>query len=465
MQSSGIKSELKPTKSSFSSYRLKKLTVWIFSLALLTLLLIACSGTITTTTPISKAQILTPTSPVPDIGQGDEEETKSAQTASSNSTVTTPETQLEAPSDIPQPSDIRIGLPDPHKYTWRMVVDGLESPVDLANAADGSGRLFILEQSGAIKILDQESLLTTPFLDIRGRVGSESSEQGLLGLAFHPQYPQNGYFFVNYTNRGGDTVIARYQVSGADKNIAKPESEKIILTISQPFANHNGGMLAFGPDGYLYVATGDGGSGGDPQGNGQSLDTLLGKIMRLDIDQEDSYTIPADNPFTDSSSPEIWAYGLRNPWRFTFDSLTGDMYIGDVGQDQWEEIDFLTAGSPGGSNFGWNYFEGTHQFNGTPPNGSALVPPIVEYDHKFGCSVTGGVVYRGSQLSGFNGVYLYGDFCSGNVWGTLQNASGDWESALLFENMGRISSFGEDETGEVYLVDYNGTVSILSEIQ
>ena len=213
------------------------------------------------------------------------------------------------------------------------------------------------------------------------------------------------------------------------------------------------------------IATGDGGSGGDPLGNGQSLDTLLGKIIRLDIDQEDSYTIPADNPFTDSSSPEIWAYGLRNPWRFTFDSLTGDMYIGDVGQDQWEEIDFLPAGSPGGSNFGWNYFEGTHQFNGTPPNGSALIPPIVEYDHEFGCSVTGGVVYRGSQLSGFNGVYLYGDFCSGNVWGTLQNTGGDWESALLFKNMGRISSFGEDETGEVYLVDYNGTVSILSEIQ
>ena len=465
MQSSGIKSELKPPKNSLSSYRLKQLTVWIFSLASLTILLTACSEPIRTTIPTSKAQILTPTSPVPDIGQGDEEETKSAQTASSNSPVTTPETQLEAPSDNPQPSDIRIGLPDPHKYTWRMVVDGLESPVDLANAADGSGRLFILEQSGAIKILDQESLLTTPFLDIRGRVGSESSEQGLLGLAFHPQYTQNGYFFINYTNRGGDTVIARYQVSGTDKNIAKPESEKIILTISQPFANHNGGMLAFGPDGYLYVGTGDGGSGGDPQGNGQSLDTLLGKIMRLDIDQEDSYTIPADNPFTDSSSPEIWAYGLRNPWRFTFDSLTGDMYIGDVGQNQWEEIDLLPAGSPGGSNFGWNYFEGTHQFNGTPPNGSALVPPIVEYDHKFGCSVTGGVVYRGSQLSGFNGVYLYGDFCSGNVWGTLQNAGGDWESALLFENMGRISAFGEDETGEVYLVDYNGTVSILSEIQ
>jgi len=428
-------------------------------------LLTACSGTIRTTTPTSKAQIFTPTSPVADIGQVDEEETKSAQTASSNSPVTTPETQLEAPSDIPHPTDIRIGLPDPQKYTWRMVVDGLESPVDLANAADGSGRLFILEQSGAIKIFDQESLLPTPFLDIRGRVGSESSEQGLLGLAFHPQYPLNGYFFVNYTNRGGDTVIARYQVSGTDKNIAKPESEKIILTISQPFANHNGGMLAFGPDGYLYVATGDGGSGGDPQGNGQSLDTLLGKIMRLDIDQEDSYTIPADNPFADSNSPEIWAYGLRNPWRFTFDSLTGDMYIGDVGQNQWEEIDFLPAGSPGGSNFGWNFLEGTHQFNGTPPNIFALVPPIVEYDHEFGCSVTGGVVYRGSQLPGFNGVYLYGDFCSGNVWGTLQNAGGDWESALLFKNMGRISSFGEDGTGEVYLVDYNGTVSILSEIQ
>ncbi|MFC2055256.1 PQQ-dependent sugar dehydrogenase [Chloroflexota bacterium] len=456
---------MKSAKSSLSSYLLKQLTVWIFSLGSLMILLTACSGTIKTSTPTSKEQILSPSSLVPDIGQGDEEKTESTQTASSKPPVTTPEAQLEEPTARPKPSEIQEGLPNPQKYTWRMVVDGLESPVALTNAADGSGRLFILEQSGTIKIFDQESLLTTPFLDIRGRVGSESSEQGLLGLAFHPQYPQNGYFFINYTDRGGDTVIARYQVSGADKNIAKSESEKIILTISQPFANHNGGMLAFGPDGYLYAGTGDGGSGGDPLGNGQSLDTLLGKIIRLDIDKEDSYTIPADNPFTDSSSPEIWAYGLRNPWRFTFDSLTGDIYIGDVGQDQWEEINFIPAGSPGGSNFGWNYFEGSHQFSGTLPNGFALIPPIAEYHHEFGCSVTGGVIYRGSQLAGFNGVYLYGDFCTGNVWGALQNTRGDWESALLFENMGRVSSFGEDETGEVYIVDYNGTVSILSEKQ
>ena len=365
------------------------------------------------------------------------------------------------PADIPteEPLSFRYptSFPDPAKYDWQMLTGGLNRPVGFTNAGDGSGWLFVLEQEGLIRIVQDQELLAEPFLDIRDRVGSNANEQGLLGLVFHPQYTQNGYLYVNYTDQNGGTVIARFSIS-ADPGLADPESEVRLLQIPQPYGNHNGGALAFGPDGYLYIGTGDGGSGGDPQGNGQSLDTLLGKILRIDVDNGDPYTNPVGN-----LKGEIWAYGLRNPWRFSFDRLTGDLYMGDVGQGDWEEIDYWPAGNPGGANFGWNFREGAHPFAGSPPVGLDLIDPVVEYDHSLGISVTGGVVYRGAALPGYNGIYLYGDYGSGRVWGLFPDLDGGWKNQILFESGANITSFGEDEDGEVYLVDHKGFVFKLVE--
>jgi glucose/arabinose dehydrogenase len=359
----------------------------------------------------------------------------------------------------------QAALPDPAPYTWAVIATGLDTPVGLANAGDGSGRLFVVEKPGRIRIIRNGSLLDTPFLNIRDRVGSSGSEQGLLGLAFHPQYAQNGYFYVNYTDKNGNTVIARFSVSAQDPNRADPTSEQRLISVSQPFRNHNGGEVTFGPDGYLYLGLGDGGSAGDPYGNGQSLDTFLGKILRIDVDQGQPYAIPQDNPFVgQNAKPEIWAYGLRNPWRFSFDRDTDDLFIGDVGQDSWEEIDYLPAGSPGGMNFGWDYFEGKHKYSDqAPPASFTWVAPVAEYSHDLGCSITGGFIYRGSQLPAWRGVYLYGDYCSGNVWGLVHNAQGGWDDAMLFNDAANITSFGEDESGEIYLADYGGNVLQLVE--
>jgi len=333
------------------------------------------------------------------------------------------------------------------------VASGLERPIDIQHAGDG--RLFIVEKIGHIHVLQDGNLIQNPYLNIEGRVGSGGNEQGLLGLAFHPDYAVNGLFFVNYTDTNGDTVISRFRVTG-DPNVADPNSEVILLRRSQPFGNHNGGSLDFGPDGYLYAGLGDGGSAGDPQGNAQSLDTWLGKILRLDVDSAEPYAVPADNPFGN----EIWAYGLRNPWRISFDSQTGDLYIGDVGQNQWEEIDFVSAGTPGGMNFGWDYLEGTHPYEGTPPQGAQLTPPVAEYNHSQGCSVTGGYVYRGAMPE-WNGIYLYGDYCSGIVWGLI-NSNGGWQNQVLFNDAGRITSFGQDNSGEVYIATDGGQILRLS---
>ncbi len=348
-------------------------------------------------------------------------------------------------------------LPDPASYAWELVASGLTRPVDLTHAGDGSGRLFVVEQVGVIRIIQDGQVLDPPFLDLRDRVGAQSNEQGLLGLAFHPEYAVNGYFYVNYTDFRGNTHLARFQRT-EDPNRADPASEMELLSVEQPYPNHNGGGLAFGPEGNLYAGLGDGGSAGDPQGNGQSTDTLLGKVLRLDVNVE-PYGIPADNPFVDGGGrPEIWAYGLRNPWRLAFDPLTGDLYIGDVGQNAWEEIDFQPAGAPGGLNYGWVYREGQHQYQGNPPADLSLVEPVAEYDHGQGCSVTGGVVYRGGALPAWQGVYLYGDYCTGRVWGLLRGADGGFQSAFLFATEARISSFGADEAGEAYLVDLQGNV-------
>jgi glucose/arabinose dehydrogenase len=340
-------------------------------------------------------------------------------------------------------------FPDPNRYAWeQLAVAGLERPVDLQ--ANGSGRLFVIEKAGRIRIVENDQLLETPFLDITDRVGSRGNEQGFLGLAFHPDYQENGRFFVNYTDTRGDTVIARFQVS-SDPNLADPNSEVPLFGYDQPFPNHNGGAMVFGPDGYLYIGSGDGGGGGDPFGNAQNTGTMLGKILRVDVDSAEPVAVPPDNPFGN----EVWAFGLRNPWRVSFDRATGDLYIGDVGQGQWEEIDFLPAGSPGGANFGWNHREGAHDYKGGGPEG--MIDPVAEYSHpEGGCSVTGGYVYRGS-VPEWNGIYLYADYCTGMIWGLLQ-VDGGWQTQLLFDMQVTITSFGQDDSGELYLASDNGGI-------
>jgi glucose/arabinose dehydrogenase len=356
---------------------------------------------------------------------------------------------------MPTVSPFLSGFPDPSAYTWRKIVSGLNTPVDIQNAGDGSGRLFVVEKRGIILILQNDQLVSQPFLDVSGEVKSSGPEQGLLGLAFHPNYAQNGIFFVYYIDLIGNSVVARFHAATNDPNRADPASEIDILHIAQPYANHNGGGLAFGPDGYLYIGSGDGGSEGDPNRTGQNLQTFLGKLLRIDVDSGYPYTIPADNPFIGQNAfPEIWAFGLRNPWRFSFDRLTGNLYIADVGQDTWEEVDFVPAGTSGGMNFGWSYFEGLHPYQDAPPTNGIFIMPVIEYSHEFGCAVTGGYIYRGSALPDLQGVYFYGDYCTGYVWGLIQTSQGNWQSKILFKTGVKITTFGVDEAGELYISDY-----------
>ncbi len=351
-----------------------------------------------------------------------------------------------------------------------LVNDGLDKPIGLTHAGDESGRLFFNEQAGRIKIFDQtrKRLLNEPFLDISDRILA-GGERGLLGLAFHPEYSRNGLFFVHYSSNGktcgagaGDTVISRFKVSGRNPDRAERNSESCILTVKQPYSNHNGGQIAFGPDGYLYIALGDGGSAGDPQNNGQNLKSLLGSLLRIDIDKSSQgrgYAIPADNPFAsdNSSRAEIWAWGLRNPWRFSFDRQTGDLWIADVGQDEWEEINFQPAVSRGGENYGWACREGRHEFSRRKPGCPAADPvePVIEYDHNPECSVTGGYRYRG-KISSLSGTYLYGDYCSGTIWGARKIPSG-WQPEVLHRGGFGLTSFGEDQAGNLYAI-YNNVV-------
>ncbi|MEK7701712.1 MAG: PQQ-dependent sugar dehydrogenase [candidate division NC10 bacterium] len=339
------------------------------------------------------------------------------------------------------------------------LASGLASALSVAHAGDGSGRLFIVLQTGQILIYNGGRVLARPFLDISNLV-SCCGERGLLGLAFHPAYASNGSFYVNYTDRRGNTVVARYSVSRLSPNLANPRSATTLLTVDQPYANHNGGQLQFGPDGYLYIGLGDGGSAGDPQNNAQNLGTLLGKILRVDVDGGSPYAIPPDNPFVgvEGARPEIWAYGLRNPWRFSFDRLTGDIFIGDVGQDEWEEINFQPASSAGGENYGWRLMEGGDCYD--PPTGcnpEGLVLPILEYDHSQGCAVIGGFRYRGAQVPTLSGQYLYADYCSGLMWGAAQDDAGTWSTGVLLDAPFSVSSFGEGPDGELYVLSYGSS--------
>jgi glucose/arabinose dehydrogenase len=338
------------------------------------------------------------------------------------------------------------------------VVTGLQNPLYLTAPA-GDDRLFVVEQPGRIRVVRNGALLPTPYLDIGARISS-GGERGLLGLAFHPSYATNGYFYVDYTDASGDTRIERYRVS-ADPDVADPASASLVLAVDQPYANHNGGMLLFGRDGMLYVGMGDGGSGGDPNGNGQNPSVLLGKLLRLDVDHGTPYAIPADNPYAGRSDarPEIWAIGLRNPWRFAFDRVDRRLYVADVGQNAWEEVDVVDE-VRAAVNYGWNAMEGNHCYGGAACEGmTALERPVLEYGHGDGCSITGGFVYRGSAIPSARGHYFYSDYCEGWLR-SFRLSSGaatdqrEWDVGSL----GSVLSFGEDARGELYILSASGTV-------
>jgi glucose/arabinose dehydrogenase len=337
-----------------------------------------------------------------------------------------------------------------------VIAGGMSNPLYLvAPAADP--RLFVVEQAGRVRIIENRQLLETPFLDITDRVQS-GGERGLLSVAFHPQYETNGHFYVSYTDDGGDSKIERYAVS-SDPNRADPSSAKLILSVQQPFSNHNGGLIVFGPDAMLYVGLGDGGSGGDPQGNGQNVSTLLGSLLRIDVDGGDPYAVPADNPFVgQTGADEIWGYGLRNPWRFSFDREAGQLYIADVGQNRWEEVN-VTPSSAEGLNYGWNVMEGTHCFSSDPCDAAGLVMPVVEYSHSDGCSVTGGYVYRGTAIPEIQGHYFYSDYCSGFLR-SFRYSGGSLSDERIWDvgSLGNVLSFGEDAAGELYVLSANGNV-------
>jgi glucose/arabinose dehydrogenase len=372
-------------------------------------------------------------------------------------------------TQAPTPSPTAAGF-DPAgvsvRFTTIAALPG--RPLDISHAGDGSKRLFVAEQGGLVYVIEGGDVQGTPFLDIRDQV-SGGGEQGLLGIAFHPDFPDDPRLFVHYTDKAGDTVVSSFAVDPGSPDAADPDSETVILTVDQPYSNHNGGGLEFGPEGYLYIALGDGGSGGDPLDSGQRLDTLLGKILRIDIDRTSAgkaYAIPSSNPFAGDAGRrgEIWLYGLRNPFRFSFDRRTGDLWLGDVGQGDWEEID-VARGGVGGLNFGWRIMEGGHCYS--PSSGcttSGLTLPVVEYSHDLGCTVIGGLVYRGSAYPLLRGAYLFTDFCSGRTWAVDADASGPQPLVEVADTSASIAGYGESETGELYAVDLGGQVYRVSAV-
>ena len=339
---------------------------------------------------------------------------------------------------------------------------GLQDALYVTAAPGQPGRLYVVQQRGTVRIIDHGRMLPKPFLDVSGLTAS-GGERGLLGLAFHPDYASNGRLYVDYTNTAGDTRVVEYTRATRDR--VDPGSARTLLGIAQPFSNHNGGDVAFGPDSMLYIATGDGGSGGDPQGNGQNTGSLLGKLLRIDVDGRSrglEYGIPSDNPFASGGGrPEVYSYGLRNPWRFSFDRTRGDLWIGDVGQGNVEEVDYRAKGRGRGANFGWNAFEGRSSFKGAGAvRGAKPVPPVAQYTHASGCSITGGYVYRGGQVPGLKGRYVYADFCSGRVWSLRAGPKPGGlreETGRLGQKLSNVTSFGEGLGGELYVLA-NGTL-------
>ncbi len=395
------------------------------------------------------------------------------QASATATSMPTPAPTESEPTTEPQPTTLPEPIAEPTAPVGQAltsislsgVLQGLDSPTYLTHAGDE--RLFVTEQVGRIQVAVERQLQL--FLDITDRVGFNSNEQGLLGLAFHPDYAANGAFYVNYTGRSGATVVSRFQVSPEDANRADPNSEQVLFSVEQPYPNHNGGHLLFGPDSYLYIGLGDGGSGGDPLGHGQNPNTLLGAILRVDVDNSGAdgapYAIPPDNPYVNGGgAPEVWGYGLRNPWRFSFDPVGGAWYIADVGQNQYEEVHVVAHDEAFGANFGWNIMEGLHCFNSDPCDQSGLLLPVVEYSHaQGGCSVTGGYVYRGANYGVLTGNYFFGDYCSGFIWGLRQNEQGAWSTGqgALVTVDGQITSFGLDAQGEIYVVTREGVIYII----
>ncbi len=368
---------------------------------------------------------------------------------------------------ISQESSFVASIPDAQNVQLTLIADGFDRPLFVTHGGDGSGRLFVVEQAGIIRIIEKGKVLEEPFLDVSHLTDwlfvydkiSGYSENGLLGLAFHPSYHENGYFFIYYTDNEGDSILTRYQVNETNPNRADLDSGQVLLTVDQPHNVHNGGMLAFGPDGYLYFALGDGGY--VHHENSQNLNTLLGSILRLDVSVEDTagYSIPIENPYVekDGARPEIWAYGLRNPWRFSFDRVSGDLWIGDVGEREYEEVNYQPASSIGGENYGWADWE-AYEFRGGP--GELSVPfmmtaaPTFVYSHEHGTAIIAGYVYRGDAITDLYGVFLFGDIGSGQIWTIYRREDGGWQVNDYMDTEHFISSFGEDEEGELYVVDY-----------
>lgn len=355
-----------------------------------------------------------------------------------------------------QPKTVTVATHTP-KVEPVLYAQGLTRPTSIVSLSDSTDkRLFVTEAAGQIRAITPDAqLASAPILDIRSRVLDNGQEMGLLGLAFHPKFTSNGYIYVDYVDKAQETIIARYTVDQKTFS-ADPASEKVLLRIKQPYVNHKGGALAFGPNGYLYIGMGDGGSAGDPENRAQNRQELLGKILRIDVDHGDPYSIPKDNPFAEGKGgkPEIWALGLRNPWRITFDSQTGDMYIADVGQDKYEEMDFEQIGTAGGQNYGWRCKEGLHDYNpGSCTASTILTEPAFEYTHDENrCSITGGYVYRGREYPSLGGKYIYGDYCSGQLY-YAEQVGGKWRQTLAASTQYGISTFGQGSDGELYLAD------------
>lgn len=366
-------------------------------------------------------------------------------------------TECVAPPTPPVASSIQLVTPFPN-------LPHLNSPLAMYMAPGDSSHWYVVQQTGQIiKFVNNAGVNTiSTFIDIDDGRLIDGGEQGLLGMAFHPDFVTNGYVYLSYTNNTAGLVsrISRFNLDGTGQ-ILDPDSEQIILSVAQPYSNHNGGQIAFGPDGYLYIGLGDGGSGGDPDGHGQNTNTLLGAILRIDVGDgsSGSYTIPFDNPFISSGGrPEIFAYGLRNPWRWSFDRLSGELWAGDVGQGSYEEIDIITNGG----NYGWNIMEGTHCYNSTSCNQAGLILPVAEYDHSQGYSVTGGYVYRGSDIAFLQGHYLYADYVTGRIWSLEQTGPSQYTSIELLDTSLSIASFAEDHTGELYVINLSGSIHKIS---
>lgn len=437
---------------------------WLLAPLLLLLILAGCATPSSPATDAPANQLQTETAP-------SVQDSQSAQEA-----LTTPSvTEIETPATATEPTeapDSPTFEPTTAQIALEPLFTGHRQPLYVTAAGDGTDRLFVVEKTGRIVVYGPDRIDGQTFLDLSDRVRSSGYEQGLLGLAFPPNYQGSGHFFLNYTNQNGDTVIARYSTSADDPHRGDPASEFVIINLQQPAANHNGGMIVFGPDGYLWIGTGDGGRAGDAFGHGQNPATLLGAMLRIDVtsDPAQPYTIPADNPWIEDPyqdlevRDEIWAIGLRNPWRYSFDRVTGDLWIADVGQNRYEEVNMIPASELNqGYNFGWPIMEGNQCYQTANCDMTGLTLPLFDYDHGDGCSITGGKIYRGAAHPELEGIYFYADFCSGRLWGYWTDAAHGERNELLIESGQAISSFGEDEAGEIYITDLNsGVVSRLT---